>query len=216
MRIASAIKRTQDEDESNYIYTMLTFFGHLHSRHCIDYICRQIMTKDSSYLNNHWALLMDWPGLPRRQTRDTQITRGPGDVMGAYAYLYLFKASFRYIILAHCSTFIFSEMPILFWPPPSMTAFERIYITMCIYPWTRCLARNVVYAASVPWHLPTEHHVFMWPLSEPPPVLLRHCYSRCHPTFSCQPHKTAANRMIKSLSYVGECHFKTRQSILRS
>ena len=88
---------------------------------------------------------------------------------------------------------------------------------MCIYPWTRCLARNVVYAASVPWHLPAEHHVFMWPLRQPPPVLLRHCYSRCHPTFSCQTHKTAANRMIKSLFWCGgDCHFKTRRNTLGS
>lgn len=133
----------------------------------------------------------------------------------SWVHIYL-KPHLDTSFLPYKCSLIFSEMPKLFWPPPSLTAFERIYIPMCIYPWTRCLARNVVYAASVPWHLPTEHHVFMWPLSEPPPVLLRHCYSRCHPTFSCQPHKTAANRMIKSLSYVGECHFKTRQSILRS
>ena len=35
--------------------------------------------------------------------------------------------------------------------------------------------------------------------SEPPPVPLRHCYSPGHPTFSGQPHMTAANRRIKSL-----------------
>ena len=35
--------------------------------------------------------------------------------------------------------------------------------------------------------------------SEPPPVSLRHCYSPGHPTFSSQPHITAANRRIKSL-----------------
>ena len=69
--------------------------------------------------------------------RYSDYTRGEADIMGAYSFKLIFSR--KMLIYLKMLTF-------LFYPPPLWLLKEF----MCIYPWTRCLARNVVYAASVP------------------------------------------------------------------